>query len=470
MKKTLRELKPHPLNAEIYGDGADAALVQSIKENGVLQPVLIDRSDRILSGHRRCDGANKAGLKEIPVQVFQSEDELDIQAALIEANRQREKSNEQIAREAAHLLKVERERASLRQFKANSKSKVPAKSPEDTGDARDVAGRKLGLGAKKIEQAAVVVETIDRLKHLGDEAGAERVRAELNKYSVNRAFKVARESGYLQGGSGLTPRRAEDHILISQWTQLDEQQKDHHLTNGYTGGQFVSQSADGIEWAKFSWNPITGCARGCKYCYAHDIAARLFPQGFEPSFYPGRLRSPSLTKPPKEAAVDVGYRNVFVSSMGDLFGPWVPEDLVGLVLEAAAAAPEWNFLFLTKYPERLCRFQFPKNAWVGTSIDTQARVEPAERAFEKVTATVKWVSCEPLMERITFSRLGIFNWLVLGGASKTTRTEEFRPPREWVEHLWHQADAAKIKVYEKPNLLERRREYPMQDSPEAVND
>jgi protein gp37 len=243
---------------------------------------------------------------------------------------------------------------------------------------------------------------------------------------------------------------------------LTAQEQKHALNNGYRGGKFTDQTSDGIEWAKFSWNPVTGCAGGCGYCYARDIANRLFPQRFEPSFYPGRLQAPSLTIPPPEVANDVGYKNVFCCSMADLFGPWVPEGVIQLVLDAAKAAPQWNFLFLTKYPERLVKFEYPANAWLGTSVDSQKRVGLAEKAFENVRASVRWISCEPLMEQITFSRLDLFDWLVIGGASKSTRTTEFRPPRQWVEHLWHQADAAKICVYEKPNLLQRRCEYPMQ--------
>jgi hypothetical protein len=75
------------------------------------------------------------------------------------------------------------------------------------------------------------------------------------------------------------------------------------------------------------------------------------------------------------------------------------------------------------------------------TIDSQSKLAPAEKAFEKVEASVKWVSCEPLMERITISKPELFHGFVIGGASKSTQTPEFRPPREWVEHLWKQADA-----------------------------
>ena len=70
------------------------------------------------------------------------------------------------------------------------------------------------------------------------------------------------------------------------------------------------------------------------------------------------------------------------------------------------------------------------------------------------------------MERLTFSSLEMFDWVVIGGASKSTRTPEFRPPQEWVTHLQTQARVAGCKIYEKTNLRDnaiqsdRIREYP----------
>ena len=40
---------------------------------------------------------------------------------------------------------------------------------------------------------------------------------------------------------------------------------------------------------------------------------------------------------------------------------------------------------------------------MGTTVDAQARVANAERAFAKVEAKVKWLSCEPLLEPLRFS-------------------------------------------------------------------
>lgn len=102
-----------------------------------------------------------------------------------------------------------------------------------------------------------------------------------------------------------------------------------------------------IEWCDMTWNPVTGCLHGCPYCYARRIAERFggrlddgnklhdlkiksyrkdkqgklrydpFPFGFEPTFHRYRLDEPQRVRKPQ---------TVFVCSMADLFGDWVPDE------------------------------------------------------------------------------------------------------------------------------------------------
>lgn len=219
---------------------------------------------------------------------------------------------------------------------------------------------------------------------------------------------------------------------------------------------------DNIEWAPFSWNPVTGCKFGCHYCYARDIANRFMTEKFDPTFHEERLACPLNTPVPKSH--EPGARNVFVGSMTDLFGPWVPDEWIEKVLDVCRKTSQWTYLFLTKNPKRLVDINWPANAWVGTTIDTQKRVEPALEAFQAINAPVSFVSCEPLLEDLTFPDFP-FDWLIIGSQSRTSCVPAFQPKWEWVEHLTNQAREHDAQVYWKPNLEVkavggRHREYP----------
>lgn len=206
-----------------------------------------------------------------------------------------------------------------------------------------------------------------------------------------------------------------------------------------------------VDWAWWTWNPVTGCLHDCPYCYARDIANQRYPQGFVPTFHEDRLTAPANTKVP--TSDDPRSRRVFTCSMADLFGKWVPQEWIDSVFERVRDHQEWEFLFLTKFPQRLAELHWPDNAWVGTTVDQQHRVAIAEKAFRGVKAGVKWLSCEPLMEPLRFTSLDMFDLVVIGGASRSSQTPEFWPPLDWVIDLMAQAREAGCKVYLKPNAV-----------------
>ncbi|MBD2554345.1 DUF5131 family protein [Limnothrix sp. FACHB-708] len=236
-----------------------------------------------------------------------------------------------------------------------------------------------------------------------------------------------------------------------------------------------------VDWAWWTWNPVTGCWHGCPYCYARDIANRFYETKFEPTFYPDRLNAPKNTRPFSSEKIkieakkrrvkledaQVFAKNVFTCSMADLFGKWVPEEWILKVFDSVRSAPEWNFLFLTKFPQRLQEINdrlggFPANVWVGTTVDTQARVALAEKSFRNIEATVKWLSIEPMLEPLQFSSLEMFDMIAVGGQSRTSHGPEFQPEWAWVESLLLQARQSGTSVYFKENLRARPKEAPWQ--------
>jgi protein gp37 len=196
-------------------------------------------------------------------------------------------------------------------------------------------------------------------------------------------------------------------------------------------------------------------------CYARAIAKRwtdAFPAGFTPLFHPERLDAPANTRIPAKHIADPAWRRVFVVSMGDMFGRWVPLEWIEAILAAELASPQWQYLHLTKFPDRYPGLTLPAGAWVGTSVDEQNRVRIAERAMRAVTGDrlIKWLSLEPLNADLKFADVSMFDWIVIGAQTRTVQpggaVPAFAPPAEWVLRITDQAREAGVPVHWKPNL------------------
>lgn len=92
----VEELKPHHQQPrKTFNDAKMAELVASIREKGVIQPLVVRHTGdhyQIIAGERRWRAAQKAGLKEIPVVIQDVSEDWALEMALIE-NIQREDLN-----------------------------------------------------------------------------------------------------------------------------------------------------------------------------------------------------------------------------------------------------------------------------------------------------------------------------------------------------------------------------------------
>jgi len=201
----LSEIIDHPQNAAIYGDEPGDDLVQSIRENGVINPVVVFYdSGRLcfvcLSGHRRRAAAAAAGLTDIPAIMLADDlGEWQQLRVIVEANRQREKTVEQLARETAILHEVIKAEAAARK-KAGKKQETDLGNHDSQGPKQrrpkslEEAAATVGLGtAQYAEKAIKVVAKIDELEESGEVAKAEELRQALNTKSVRKAAEMAEQ-------------------------------------------------------------------------------------------------------------------------------------------------------------------------------------------------------------------------------------------------------------------------------------
>jgi len=220
-------------------------------------------------------------------------------------------------------------------------------------------------------------------------------------------------------------------------------------------------------WCKWSWNPITGCEYNCRYCHAEEKLRKLYSRtceegygSFRPRLWSERLDAPHNTPVPESSAS--GNRNVFLGGMGDMFGDWVEKEHIETILDMVQDTPQWNYIILTKNSKRYLEFDFPLNCWLGVKIDQQKEVKPALKHFESVQAAVKFISCDPMVEWLSFPALELFDWVIIGPRPKTKSKPAFIPPRIWVSSLVKQARSCGCKVFVKHLKDPAYKEYPGQ--------
>lgn len=235
-----------------------------------------------------------------------------------------------------------------------------------------------------------------------------------------------------------------------------------------------------IDWCDSTWNPVTGCLHGCEYCYARKIATRFggnalsvnhvlnepfvtkgkvqpYPFGFVPTFHRYRLND----------YIGKKGRNIFVCSMADLFGKWVPDSWIEEVFRTCEKALQHNYLFLTKNPVRYALLQDKEkliknpNMWYGNSITNKEQMEIADYETGLLEGKTKtFFSVEPILEDITQSECWknscgkrYMDWVIIG-VETGRRKDRVIPERKWIENIVNDCAKEGIPLFMKSSLSE----------------
>lgn len=272
-----------------------------------------------------------------------------------------------------------------------------------------------------------------------------------------------------------------------------------------------------IDWADSTWNPVTGCLHGCEYCYARRIAKRFcsnehgkdeagiaypcgalgyrnipegdcrfcseldglefveqgirwnhgmaaYPYGFMPTFHPHRLDVPQRWKKP---------RTIFVCSMADLFGNWVPDEWIHEVFKACDNAPQHRYMFLTKNPGRYIdlakKDMLPRQHWYGYSATKENLLWRFKHADDCPCINL-FVSIEPILEPMHpgFSTHTPADWIIIG-AETGNRKGKIIPEKKWIDDIVIECEYSGRPIFMKESLREImgddfRQEFPWEEA------
>jgi len=218
-----------------------------------------------------------------------------------------------------------------------------------------------------------------------------------------------------------------------------------------------------IEWTDYTWNPITGCLHDCPYCYARKTSKRFsgdvrlnlkdpqvnqvgpniyeiekkwesstnahipFPLGFLPTLHKYRLDYPKTV---------VNGVRVFVCSMSDMFGDWVPDAWIEQIFNACEEAPQHQYLFLTKNPKRYTELaqrgilRKKDNFWYGSTVTTQTAPFFHNKEYNT------FLSIEPIAEPFDkfeglIANAALVDWVIVG-AETGNRYGKIVPEKSWI--------------------------------------
>jgi len=216
-----------------------------------------------------------------------------------------------------------------------------------------------------------------------------------------------------------------------------------------------------IEWTTHTFNPWIGCTEvspGCAHCYARDMMERRYHRVQWGAGQPRSRTTADYWKQParwqRQAQANGQRERVFCASLADWLDDEVPIDWLADLLKLIETTPHLDWLLLTKrlehWSDRLqavsrlthdgatiastwLEGNAPVNVWLGTTVENQAQAERRRQCQKAGDATLRFLSCEPLLEAINLLpylltvadakgtcglELNRLHWIICGGESE----------------------------------------------------
>ena len=169
---SLSPFKGHPFR--LYEGERLDDMVESIKENGILVPVIVRKLEEgyeILAGHNRVNAGKIAGLEKIPCIVKDNLSDDDAYVYVIETNLMQRSFNDLLPSEKALVL-VERYENIKNQGKRNDIIKelkiLNGEEFDDTASSRESIGKQYGLSSSSVARLIRINSLIPEFKVMLD--------------------------------------------------------------------------------------------------------------------------------------------------------------------------------------------------------------------------------------------------------------------------------------------------------------
>ncbi|MFO0840969.1 MAG: DUF5131 family protein [Gemmataceae bacterium] len=202
-----------------------------------------------------------------------------------------------------------------------------------------------------------------------------------------------------------------------------------------------------IGWTHHSWNPHWGCHKvtpECDHCYIEAIMRR---GGYEP--FGGPMKTKTWSQPfawDRAARTLCERHRVFTCSMSDFFHQGADEWRAD-AWKVIKACENLDWLILTKRPH-LVADRLPadwgegyENVWLGVTVGCSQSLYRLP-ILKEIPAKVKFVSAEPLLERMDFrEHLGWIDW-VITGCERAAKGDRRAMEMDWVRDIDQQCESA----------------------------
>ncbi|MDD3141163.1 MAG: ParB/RepB/Spo0J family partition protein [Lachnospiraceae bacterium] len=221
--RSIYPFEKHPF--KVIDDEKMDELIESIKNNGVLTPVLVRPDDEgtyeMISGHRRLHAAKRAGIIKIPSVIKEMTDD-DATIAMVDSNVQRE---EVLPSEKAFAYKMKLEAIKRQGARSDLKSEVTSPQTGVKLQAADIVGLSSGVSGSQVSRFIRLTELIPKLLDMVDEKRlALSVGVEvsfLNKNIQQWLYEYIRENGMIKQEQIMDLREYRENNSLMQDQLID---------------------------------------------------------------------------------------------------------------------------------------------------------------------------------------------------------------------------------------------------------